>query len=272
MIISVINRSGGRIPDMEVHRVLRAVNRQIADDFTPYWSLGATLRLEGSSPGRPRREHLEDMRGDAVLYLCDKLDVDDALGYHDLNHRGVPYGFVFTELSERLGEDWSVTLSHEAIELIGDPDVNLLVMGPHPRERGRTVFHWYELCDAVQAETYDVDGVAVSNFLLPLYFTGGDEIGGRNDFLGRVHADGPLRSFGVAPGGYVGFFDPKTRDMGTVEADAEAARRQVEKSRAGLARRGIRYARFRTDEAGRARPPRGRPAPAPAPAAARRAR
>src|SRR5207244_13483369 len=50
--------------------------------------------------------------------------------------------------------------------------------------------HWYEMCDAVQDESYEIDGVAVSNFVLPLYFTGGNEKGGRNDFLGKTHLAG----------------------------------------------------------------------------------
>jgi hypothetical protein len=69
------------------------------------------------------------MRGDAVLYLWDDMDVDDALGYHGQNHAGIPFGFVFTELSKKLKEKWSATLSHEALEFIGDPEVNLLVVG-----------------------------------------------------------------------------------------------------------------------------------------------
>ena len=30
------------------------------------------------------------------------------------------------------------------------------------------MFHWYEVCDAVQSEYYKIDGVPVSNFVLPL--------------------------------------------------------------------------------------------------------
>jgi hypothetical protein len=111
------------------------------------------------------------------LYLWDEVDVDDALGYHELNFRGVPYGFVFRKLSERLKENWTVTFSHEALEMIGDPEVNLLVAGPHPENAKKEVFHWYEMCDAVQAETYIIDGIEVSNFVLPLYFTNNDEKG-----------------------------------------------------------------------------------------------
>lgn len=153
---------------------------------------------------------------------------------------------MFTELAKQLKEEWTVTLSHEALELVGDPEVNLLVQGPNPADATRTVFHWYEMCDAVQAETYEIDGVKVSNFVLPLYFTGGEEKGGRNDFLGRAYKGKTLQSFGVNPGGYVGFFDPKSGEHETFSAkgDAVAARRLKVKSKMKGARRGIRYQRY----------------------------
>ncbi|HJQ84204.1 MAG TPA: hypothetical protein VKA21_09015 [Candidatus Binatia bacterium] len=247
MIISVINHAAPSVKDEEIQRVVRAINRQITGDFAPYWSLGATLRLEGRSGRSPSKQSLADMRGDAVIYVWDGSDADDAVGYHEINNRGIPCGFVFTEVAKELKEHWSVTLSHEALELIGDPEANLLAMGPHPVHPGRDVFHYYEMCDAVQDEVYEIDGVEVSNFVLPLYFTGGDETGGRNDFLGRLHPGGTLRSFNVNPGGYVGFFDAKLGKDLTFEADAKAERRQRIKGRLGQARRGNRYRRFHTD-------------------------
>ena len=36
---------------------------------------------------------------------------------------------MFLELSKKLEEEWTVTLSHEALELIGDPEANLLAQG-----------------------------------------------------------------------------------------------------------------------------------------------
>jgi hypothetical protein len=246
MIISVINHTHDQITDSDLHAAIRAINRQIAEDFEPYWSLGAKLRLEGKSTVKPTKQTLADMRGDAVLYLWDELDVDDALGYHEQNNRGIPYGFVFTELARKLQENWTVTLSHEALELIGDPEVNLLVVGPHPADRRIHVFHWYEMCDAVQAETYEIDGVEVANFVLPLYFTGGDERGGRNDFLGKSHDGATLCSFGVNPGGYIGFFDPRSRVHKTfsMKGDTEGLRRLKIKGQAKGARRGVRHERF----------------------------
>ena len=116
-------------------------------------------------------------------------------------------------------------------------------MGPHPdpKEKGRLVFHWYEMCDAVQAESYEVHGVPVSNFVLPLYFTVDSEPGSRNDFLSSKQLDGKrLPSFGVNPGGYIGFYDPLSDKHDTYFADDVARPRAEIKSQVGFARRGIR--------------------------------
>lgn len=246
MIISIINHTKGKITDEQMQVAIRAINRQIAHDFEPYWSLSAELRLEGRGDEKPSGHSISDMRGDAVLYVWDAVDPDGASGYHERNDKGIPYGFVFVELSEKLTEDWSVTLSHEALELIGDPETNLLVVGPNPEDRRRNVFHWYEMCDAVQDEHYEVDGVLVSNFVLPLYFTSSDEDGGRNDFLGRSYDGETLKSFGVNPGGYVGFFDPKTKQNKThfAKGDLRAAQRMKIKKRGKATRRAMRYSRL----------------------------
>lgn len=226
MIITVVNRSK-TITDEQLLNVIRAINRQVKEDFEPYWSLGATLRLEGAVGAQPDKLKLPEMRGDAILYLTDKADVADALGYHEANFRGIPYGFVFIELCKKLEENWTVTLSHEALELIGDAQGNLLVQGPHPSIAGKEVFHWFEMCDAVQSQTYKIDEVEVSNFVLPLYFTTEEQEGGRNDFLGRLVKGKGLRSFGVNPGGYIGYYDPQSRTHETyfAPADKKAATR-----------------------------------------------
>jgi hypothetical protein len=78
--------------------------------------------------------------------------------------------------------------------------------------------------------------------VLPLYFTVDPEPGSRNDFLSSKRLDGStLKSFGVNPGGYVGFYDPTTDQHETFFADDVAKRRAKIKSQVGFARRGIRY-------------------------------
>jgi hypothetical protein len=73
---------------------------------------------------------------------------------------------------------------------------------------------------------------------LPLYFTSGEEAGGRNDFLGRPHNGQTLKSFSINPGGYSGFFDPATGQMDTfsMKGDAVAARRLQVKLKTETAR------------------------------------
>jgi hypothetical protein len=247
MIVSVINLTDGAVKDAELLRAIRAVNRQLREDFEPYWSFGGELRLEGRAQ-RKRGFDAADMRGDAVLYLRTVCRIRDADGYHEANFSGIPYGFVFLELADALKENWRVTLSHEALELVGDPEANLLVQGPHPRLPHRTVFHYFEMCDAVQAESYEIDGVPLSNFVLPLYFTASPERGGRNDFLGTKQGRQTLKSFGVNPGGYIGFFDPSIGRHGKddefeVEGDALARKRRRLKRRLGTGRGNLRRSR-----------------------------
>jgi len=230
VIISVINVTAGAVDDASLQRAIRAVNRQIEGDFAPYWGFGAHLRLEGKAGMKKRGLDQADMRGDAVLYVHDVARIRDADGYHNANFSGIPYGFVFLEVSQKLKEDWTTTLSHEALELLADPEANLLVQGPHPKSPKRKVFHWFEMCDAVQDESYQIDGVSVSNFILPLYFTSSEERGGRNDFLGTTAGGRTLKSFSVNPGGYIGFFDPGAHDDVTFPADKRAEERlQVKK-------------------------------------------
>lgn len=239
MIISIVNHSAGIISDEDLQVAIRAINRQISEDFEPYWSFGARLRLEGRAGRQPNKQSLTDMRGDAVIYMWDDGDVEDALGYHETNFGGIPYGFVYPKLCDQLGEKWNVTLSHEALELLGDPQANLLVQGPSPEDRRHKVFHWFEMCDAVQGETYKIDNVEVSNFVLPLYFTEGEQEGGRNDFLGRAYGGKTLSSFGVNPGGYVGFFDPDQGKHVTWSAGDEPARKRMKLKRSFKAGRGF---------------------------------
>src|SRR5262245_56658929 len=88
VIISVINHTNGKLKDGEVQAAVRAINRQIAEDFMPYWGFDAQLWLEGKTGRTPNEQDLPDMRGEAVLYLWDKIDVEGAVGYHEKNFRG----------------------------------------------------------------------------------------------------------------------------------------------------------------------------------------
>jgi len=197
MIIAVKNHS--RVPDGEVLAAIRAVNRQISEDFEPYWDLSGILRLADRS--------ISALQADGIIRIWDSghnLHVDTD---------GIPTAHIFTQVSALAKETlpwltWHSALSHEALEMIADPYLNTLVRGPHPGS-SRQVFHYREVCDPVQAQSYEIDGVTVSDFVLPHYYNSDGETGGRNDFLGTG-----LKAFRWNEDGEIGFFDPKLGKTG----------------------------------------------------------
>jgi hypothetical protein len=58
------------------------------------------------------------------------------------------------------------------------------------------------------------------------YFTQFAEVGGRNDFLGRLTKGKALQSFGINPGGYIGFYNPKTREHDTFSLKGDRRARE----------------------------------------------
>ena len=212
MLISVVNRST-KVSDAELQAAVRAINRQLEEDFYPHWQFGARLRVDSAGRVPRSRQNKIDLpqlpgrRGDAVVYLVDHPTMAQTEGYHDSNNLDVPFGFVFLDACGEGSDCWTVALSHEAIELVGDPLSNLLVQGPHPQDRRHLVFHQYELCDAVSGECYEIEGVKVQNFVLPGWFSRRHVEGARNDFLGRVDPGVSLAPFAIAAGGYLMFWD-----------------------------------------------------------------
>jgi hypothetical protein len=212
VLISVVNRSS-TLDDAALQAAVRAVNRQLEEDFYPHWQFGARLRVDSAGRAPTQRERRVDLptlpgrRGDAVLYIEDKPTMALTEGYHDGNNADVPFGFVFLDACTQGADDWTVALSHEAIELVGDPLNNLLVQGPHPADHRHLVFHQFELCDAVSGEYYEIEGIKVQNFLLPGWFTRKAIAGARNDFLGRPQPGESLAAFDIARGGYLMFWD-----------------------------------------------------------------
>jgi len=174
----------------------------------------ATLRLEGTLVKQARANvSAAVMRDDAVLYVSSATASDDPEGFHERNFRGIPYGVVYSEVSEQTGDPWSVTFSHEALELIADPQANKYVQGPSPHDRRKKVFYWFEMCDPVSGQAYKIGDVALQNFLLPAYFEP-PVPGARTNFLGS-----DLEPFGIAADSYVGYYDPETKSQETAHAD-----------------------------------------------------
>ena len=221
--IAVVNFST-QLNDQQVQEAIRAVNRQVVEDFVPIWGAGRICKIHEPvfDPADIDSLANDPVFADSIIYIVDEGLIQGALGFHDLNARDIPFGFVFVLDPQ----NWTVTLSHEVLELILDPTVNIFVPGPDPRNANNTVLHTYEVCDAVERTAYQIDDIAVSNFLTPSYFTIGDAVGTRNDFLGV-----DVASFGVTQGSHIAFFDLATGSFEQVIGQQAFAARAVQRKR-----------------------------------------
>src|SRR5436305_9085324 len=141
--IALMNASK-TLNDTEVSNALKALQTQVSRDFAPVWGVDANLTFYGQ--GQNVRS------GSWWLVALDDSDQAGALGYHDLTTEGLPLGKVFAGTDKKLGYIWSVTASHELLEMLGDPDINLTVFVQPSGDRGR--LYAYEVCDACEADGF----------------------------------------------------------------------------------------------------------------------
>ncbi len=94
--IAVINFTS-TLNDQTVQDAIRAVNRQVLEDFVPIWGYGRQLQLHAVDfqPANPDTLAPQKVPADSAMYLVDEASLPGALGFHDLNTRDVPVGFVF---------------------------------------------------------------------------------------------------------------------------------------------------------------------------------
>lgn len=188
--VDVLNRSTV-VAREEANRVTDALRKQLQADYAAGWEVGAAVEID-------LRESAAD---DAwQLVLLDDSDQADALGYHDLTETGRPLGKVFVRSVAQSGGQWSVAASHELLEMMADPDINLAAQGPSPNDPKAEAFYAYENCDPVQGDAYAIDGVTVSDFVYPEFFEIDPASGARFDHLGLLSSPFTLR-----PNGYLSF-------------------------------------------------------------------
>jgi hypothetical protein len=153
--------------------------------FVPVW--GTPARLVKTAGFR---------NGTWALALLDDADVANALGYHDLTPDGLPLSKVFVRTTLGDGRKVSVTAGHEVAEMLVDPAINLCSTGPNNR------MYAYETADAVEEEEFQLNGVALSDFVYPSWFEIFRKPGStRFDHLNKVN-----RPFQILPGGYMPVF------------------------------------------------------------------
>jgi hypothetical protein len=193
MHLAFLNRSS-KLSNTDAVKIAGACARQLRLHFAPAWSRTAPGVAFVSDEA-----HLLD--GQFPLYFLDNADVASALGYHDVDSAGRPYGRIFVETVLGNGgtvmdgsNSVSVCASHEALELAGDEFCNQYA------QANDGYSYAMELGDPVENDSYVMSGtgVAVSNFVLPEYFSQTPEDGARFDYLGRLAAP-----FTMTAGGYL---------------------------------------------------------------------
>jgi hypothetical protein len=193
-------------------RASAAVQKQITRDLVPFWGLRATVDAFEDLESVPSDYHPVVLFGDAAelegrldfavgapyaAQLVDQFERDRLEGLHLNAFTRQPFALV------EASDTWSVTLSHEIIEMVIDPYGNRLVAAMHPLNHGERVKYLVEVCDPCQAVWYPVNGVPVSDFYTPRYFDPIWAEAGRYSFTGAL--EHPLQ---IIEGGYLSWIDP----------------------------------------------------------------
>jgi len=177
----------------ELSKVAGALSKQVARDFGPIWKVNADV-----SPF----EKLEDVPLDYwPIIVTDDIHDPSAAGYHEDKH-GQPFSLV------KYDSAWSLTASHECLEMLADPYGRRTVAGESPVQGQGRVNFLVEVCDPVEDASfaYTVNGVQVSDFYTPNFFDPVESPGVRYSYTGVL-----TKPRQVLRGGYLSWYVPSTR-------------------------------------------------------------
>lgn len=213
------------VSDAQVRIWMAALQIQVSDHFAAAWGIDAKLHFAAK----------DDKLGpnDWLIVLTNTADEAGALGYHETTKSGAPIGKVFVKTTMDDGGLVSVTLSHELLELLLDPWINLMCA-----DSSGTKIYAYEACDAVEADDlgYDIEvngeKVRVSDFVMPNFFEPDLQTNAPRSWMGNVH-----KALTLAPGGYLAFLD--TTDLASGWQQITARTSPKDRASRRLARRGV---------------------------------
>lgn len=158
------------VSDAEVQACMAALQVQANQHFAPIWG---TDQVELTFLAKTH----DPLPGQWELIFMDDSDQAGALGYHETTVHGDPIGYVFCKSDLQYGESWTVTASHELLEMIGDPWINRVV---EVDTASSATFYMSEVSDAVEDDSFGYDialggqATKVSDFVYPAFFVPGD--------------------------------------------------------------------------------------------------
>lgn len=210
--VAIINRST-LMTDATLALIVEALQVQVDRDFEPVWDQGAHLKMIPTGGGIPIY--------DWIIAVHDTITEQDALGFHELTKGGFPVSYV----SIKDDPNPSVTISHELLEMLGDPRIDQTVFQQLTDTTG--VIWAKEMCDACEDDSfsYDIGNVLVSDFVTRYYFQDGPHRPGTK-FSFRRNLPGP---FTIGIGGYSSVFPvgPGTAGWSQRLAEGPTGRRTV---------------------------------------------
>jgi len=195
--IAVINEYKS-LTDAEIEPVVAALNIQVKQHFAPVWGIDADITYYKAGTTPPPHYWL--------LVIFDNSDQAGALGYHDLTKTGLPLGKVFAGTDKQYNASWSVTASHELLEMLGDPDIDLTALVEE--DGGAGILYAYEICDACEDDRYGYNikvkgkNILVSDFVYPSWFETFHPQGAQYDYQNKI-----TQPFQVLPGGFIGVYE-----------------------------------------------------------------
>lgn len=182
--VAVVNQSTTD-SDATVQKWLNAVKIQADRDISKFWGGSVDFQFVGKANPPP---------ADWYCLIVDNADVAGALGYHDVGPNGEPIIKVFTEFESQGAGSSSITLSHEIAESISDTNANTTIQGFD--ENGKACLYFRESADPVENDTYQINGVDVSDFITPAWFVQNSTA--QLDILNQVK-----KPYQILPGGYM---------------------------------------------------------------------
>jgi hypothetical protein len=167
---------------VDLDKLIAAMQAYVSQYVTPVWGTPAKLVKSNSF-----------IKGAWAIVFLDNADAPGALAYHDLTPDGLPISKVFVKTTLDDGELVSVSASHELVEMLVDPAINMMTTGPDPK-----TIYAYESADPVESLTFNVNGIPMSDFVYPAYFEAFHKPGSvRCDQLNKV-----TKPFQILSGGY----------------------------------------------------------------------
>src|SRR5215470_19083085 len=133
------------------------------------------------------------IKGAWAMVFLDDADQPGALAYHDLTPDGLPEAKVFVKTTLKNKDLVSVSASHELVEMLVDPAINLMTTGPDPK-----IIYAYESADPVEELSFPVNGIPMTDFVYPAYF----EVFRKEGSVTFDHLNKVKKPFQILSGGY----------------------------------------------------------------------